>query len=56
MLRVSVEPIPSGRVTLTLYDLIQAVQETLAFGEEALAVPLIAHILDAGQATWARSG
>ena len=43
-------------VSTTLYDLIAAVNEAIAPGEEALTVPIVAHLLRAGRAHLLRDG
>jgi len=43
-------------VSTTLYDLIAAVNEAIAPGEEDLTVPIVAHLLRAGRARLLRDG
>jgi hypothetical protein len=42
----------STTLTTTLYELIAAVQSAVEPGEEALVVPIVAHLLRAAGATW----
>jgi hypothetical protein len=42
----------SETLTTTLYELIEAVQNAVEPGEEALVVPIVAHLLRTGRVTW----
>jgi hypothetical protein len=46
--------VPRTLVHTTLYDLIAAVRDAIAPGEEGEVTPMVVHLLHAGHAPWLR--
>jgi hypothetical protein len=49
------ESATSSTITMTLYDLIAAVQNSVEPAEEALVVPIVMHMLQSYRATYLRT-